>query len=500
MKFSIQLYLLITLVITVPLNGEQSDCKVRLPESINSYQPSIQPVLRVDGKVIYFDRKLHPDNIAGTNDLDDIWFAETGELSDYPYANNFGKDYNTEQSDVLFSITPSGLALFYGTKNGISGGFSIAEIDSFGFKNFKPVQIKNFYNRSENFFAYLNHDASVLLLAINRNDTKGDLDIYVCFRENDGYNFSEPLNVGMKINTGGAEASPFLAYDDKTLYFSSNGRKGFGGKDLYVSRRIDDSWVNWSEPVNLGGKINTAKDENSIYLTALGDSAVISSWDEVSLREGLYTVCLDDSVQPTPYAIVTGKLTARDLILKNFDDIDIKVSYDNKPSIDVYKPRFNNNFYFVLPGETFSPIIIEKEGFEQFGFSVSTRNLVYPKYIYYNALLSKPKSNEIFLGKILFDYDSYLISKDWSDYLSQIDDRVLYPSDTKLIIVGHTDEKGPFAYNLKLSETRAEAVRDELLKYGFVKDKIRIVAKGKSEPESDNHEKNRRVEIYMIND
>lgn len=62
--------------------------------------------------------------------------------------------------------------------------------------------------------------------------------------------------MGKVINTYANETTPFLAADNKTLYFSSSGHPGYGSNDIFVSRRLDDTWQNWSEPKNLGPKIN----------------------------------------------------------------------------------------------------------------------------------------------------------------------------------------------------------------------------------------------------
>jgi hypothetical protein len=93
-------------------------------------------------------------------------------------------------------------------------------------------------------------------MSVQREDGQGDRDLYVSFMSNDS-TWSQPLNLADVINTAGEESAPFLASDDKTLYFSSNGFSGYGGTDIYVSRRLDDTWTSWSEPENLGPEINS---------------------------------------------------------------------------------------------------------------------------------------------------------------------------------------------------------------------------------------------------
>ena len=69
--------------------------------------------------------------------------------------------------------------------------------------------------------------------------------------------------------------SPFIHFDNQTLYFSSNGHVGMGGLDIFVSRRLNDTL--WSKPVNLGYPINTFRDEDGLIVNAAGTMAYFSS-------------------------------------------------------------------------------------------------------------------------------------------------------------------------------------------------------------------------------
>ncbi len=478
--------------------AREQTCKERLPQSINSYQPAILPVLTIDGKILFFDRKLHPENTAGIKDLDDIWFSVFKDESSFGTPKNLGREYNTTGSDVVFSITPDGVALIYGTKKGLQEGFSLAELSGTDFKHFVPIKIEDYYNRAKNFFAHLSADKRVLLLAIERDDGKGALDLYVSFRKGDKYEFGRPLNLGDVVNTKGVEGSPFLAYDNRTLYFSSNGREGFGGKDLYMTRRLDDSWTNWSEPINLGKPINTERDDNGIWLTALGDTAVITSWDKETMRQGIYVACLPDSLQPEPYVIVRGKIVARGVRLTDFESIKIEVSYDVSDEKDYYKARYEGKFYFVLPGNRFAPVLISKKGYEEFGFAVSSYKLRHTKFVDYSVVLNKKQSKNVNIGTIYFDYDSCSLNAEALKQLEKVSDKIVIPEETQLYVIGHTDAKGSEEYNLELSKCRAEAVKDYLMKLGMKSGNIIVLYKGEQQPVSENDAENRRVEVILI--
>ena len=83
------------------------------------------------------------------------------------------------------------------------------------------------------------------MLSLESYKTNGAEDIYVSFWDDTTKSWQEPKNLGPQINTPLQELTPFLAPDNKTLFFSSNGLPGFGSRDIFVSERLDDSWNNW---------------------------------------------------------------------------------------------------------------------------------------------------------------------------------------------------------------------------------------------------------------
>ena len=102
----------------------------------------------------------------------------------------------------------------------------------------------------------MSNDNKHLLMTVEREESIGLKDLFVSFVEDDG-SWSKPLHMGNVVNSESEEANPFLAADGKTLYFSSKGHPGYGGYDLFVSKRLDDTWQNWSKPKNLGNVINS---------------------------------------------------------------------------------------------------------------------------------------------------------------------------------------------------------------------------------------------------
>ena len=108
-------------------------------------------------------------------------------------------------------------------------------------------------------------DGQALYFCSNRPGGYGGIDIYVSYKNPKGY-WDEAINMGPSINTQADEQAPFIHSDNKTLYFSSNGWPGFGGADLFVSRKKIDG--TWSTPINLGYPINTFEDRKSTRLNS----------------------------------------------------------------------------------------------------------------------------------------------------------------------------------------------------------------------------------------
>ena len=100
--------------------------------------------------------------------------------------------------------------------------------------------------------------------------------MYVSFLQDDNI-WSKPMNLGTTVNTASKDHCPFLASDGKTLFFSSNGFPGYGHLDIFVSKRLDDSWQNWTEPENLGALINTDGPDGFFTIPASGNYAYFCS-------------------------------------------------------------------------------------------------------------------------------------------------------------------------------------------------------------------------------
>lgn len=243
----------ILLLFAVPHQAQ--DLTQKAFSHVNSARDEQSPVISPDGKVIYWTVANHPDNVGGKVDTGDIWYAVwTGEEWSLPIHG--GKAINNERYNAVAGISEDGEKLFlvdhYKTKSqGLAVSIRMAE----GWSMPEDINIPYFMNRSGGTHGYFSSTLSVLVFSAESYGTLGVEDIYVTFLESGKW--TEPMNLGRKINTKYQDVSPSISSDGRYLYFASNGRKGYGSFDIYFAERLDDSWQQWSEPVNMGASVNS---------------------------------------------------------------------------------------------------------------------------------------------------------------------------------------------------------------------------------------------------
>jgi len=260
--------------IKVAQNIETSVIAEPLDSKVNSPYLEFGPTLTKDGSRLYFSRQGYAGNTGGDHD-EDIWFSEFDDVTQsWKEAKNIGAPLNNDGPNFICGVGVDGDTLLlgnvYSKKGKMKAGVSIAVKSGDGWSFPQPVYIQNDYNLSPLTSFDLSNDRKTLIIAQEKTDSQGGLDLYVAFRNTaakNQYAGTESKNLGPVINSFGNETSPFLAYDNKTLYFSSNGHNGYGNLDIFVSHRLDDTWTNWSVPENLGPGINTAYDDNFFGFT-----------------------------------------------------------------------------------------------------------------------------------------------------------------------------------------------------------------------------------------
>lgn len=228
----------------------------RLNDSINSTTEDINPLLSRDGKKLYLTRSFHAENAGGVIAGSDIWVSTLDEGGSWTKATNQLGKLNNKNNNAVIGVSENGETLFllnsYKTRK---TGIAFSKWNDDGWSPPEVVSIPGI-NNGDFVGYYMNPQFNVLLISMNGEGSYGQEDLYVSVRDS-LYRWSKPMNLGPTINTPGFEISPFLSDDGKYLYFSSDGRPGVGGADIFVSEKLYDSWATWSIPKNLGPGINS---------------------------------------------------------------------------------------------------------------------------------------------------------------------------------------------------------------------------------------------------
>jgi outer membrane protein OmpA-like peptidoglycan-associated protein len=342
-------------------------------------------------------------------------------------------------------------------------------------------------------------------------DYNGDMDLYWSKKDSTG---KWSVCKEMPISTPKNERSVFLAADNKTIYFASDGYGGFGGLDIFKALLDEDG--NAIEIFNIGAPFNTDKDDYGFVLTASGEAAYF-------VREGdiFYADLINASpeIKPSPVLLLEGNIVGCE-----GKPIDAKVSlYDeNDKEISVSFTNARNKGEYVLlisnPPKTktsYKQIIETEKGFEQEPF-FETKKIEIPSIKKYTKLeLGKTQINDCKeeetnkitdLENVYFDFDSDKLDQNSIQVLENL--IAIFNKDSnknkeqKIMLTGHTDSKGSDNYNEILSQKRLLAVQNFLESKGIDTSKIKITPKGEKKPAKTNttengRSKNRRVEIKI---
>lgn len=473
---------------------------------VNSEYSELAPIITPDGRTLYFTREGHPDNF-GLDKQQDVWYAEIDENGNFSPPKNIGPPINDQYNNFAISVTPDNNSLLLGNiyrknKNPLPG-LSISNRTAEGWSYPEKLDIQD-YNSKSRYNSYsLGSDGKTLLLSIVSEPTYGDHDLYVSFLLADG-TWSKPMNLGPSINTPCNEESPFLAPDGITLYFSGNGYPGYGKNDIFVTRRLDNTWTNWSEPVNLGPTINTPGWDAYFSTTAAGDYAYFVSSRNEAGSEDIYRMRLPQSAKPTGVQLISGKV----LNAKTKQPLNAKISYEVLPTGEEVGIARSN----ALTGEYKIALPIGKkygfsatcDGFYSINENIDLTSSFDQKEIIRDILMVPIAVGEsIKINNIFFEFGKYELLPDSYPELNRLAKLMQEKPSLKIRIEGHTDNIGSDKSNIELSVNRANAVAQYLVSKGIDENRIQSYGYGKSKPISDNRteegrKRNRRVEFVIL--
>jgi outer membrane protein OmpA-like peptidoglycan-associated protein len=487
-----------------------------LDKNVNSEYDELNPLLSPDGKTLYFSRRNHPENVGGASDKEDIWYSELDASGQWQLARNMGTKFNNNGPNFVSTIqstTPDGKSaiMVLGNKympNGkMLAGVSISTRVNGEWGTPKPLNIINDYNLAQKANYFLADNRQTLLMSVERDDSFGDRDLYVSFIKADS-SWTEPLNLGDVINTAGEESAPFLASDDKTLYFSSNGFSGYGGSDIFVSRRLDDTWTNWSEPENLGPELNSPLEDLFFNIPASSEYAYYSRGVSETNTD-IFRIKLPIVRSPEPFVTVKGKIVDKN----SGKPLGAKIVYERLPDgkglgISQSNPE-TGEYEIRLPAGEMYGLRAESDGSLSESQSLDLRDIKYDQTIERNFNLdpigvAKVQENAtILLNNLFFDLEKATLRPESFPELNRIVSLMNEKPSMQIEIAGHTDNTGSDAYNLELSRRRANSVAAYLVGKGIDKSRMNVEFFGETKPMISNEtregrKKNRRVEFKIL--
>ena len=242
----------------------QSEFKgIPLGESVNTEYDELVPRISPNGQRMYFARLQHPSNVGGRNSGQDIWFSDRNPDGTWGAAQNLGPSLNNQHHNSIGGVAAGGKTLFLANTYDIDPrevrpGISFAKMGPTTWdmpkRIFGPSVVSD-QGKSLDFF--VTPDQKIMLISMTKaGEVKPDL--YVSTLIEEGL-YSLPKSLGDIINfPESSETTPSLSQDAKMLFFTSDVEGGMGSGDIYFAERLDDSWINWSEPQNLGPEVNTA--------------------------------------------------------------------------------------------------------------------------------------------------------------------------------------------------------------------------------------------------
>nr|WP_224998189.1 OmpA family protein [Cesiribacter sp. SM1] len=529
---------------------------VNISEKVNSIWPDYGPVLNEDETILIFTTRRQEDNLNENVDSDNFYFEDVFYSEkvngEWTAAKNIKEPINDMYHNSNLSLSADGNTLYlYRYDNGGDIFFSTKEKDGTWAY---PQPVSEFINSS---FAEksisVSKDGNTMFFSSNRPGGLGGLDIYMSKKDKNG-KWSRSENLGATINTEFDDESPFIHYDGKTLYFSSRGRKGMGGYDIFKSV-YDSTARQWSEPANLGYPINTPDEDVFFVATKDGKRGYYASVrddgqgytdiymvnffpdgeekpvlaqnkpqpkqepekkepepkPEPEKEEPVQEQKIAEAPKPEPAAaLMPVTLTIR--IVDDATDLPLEANInlrrlsDNQLAGKSETGPGEYKFTTTQKQPVQMVLSVEKDGymFKNFKLTIPAAT-AQAQEISRSIELSRLQTGfSSVLRNIYFDFNNATFKKDSYDELNKLERMLNENPDMVVEISGHTDNVGGKEYNKQLSQRRAQAVVDYVVQKGISKSRVSAKGYGEERPIASNDDEkegrmlNRRVEFRIV--
>lgn len=393
---------------------------------------------------------------------------------------NFGRPVNTSLHEGSAVFTPDEVMLFTRWSDNNRYEAFIYMARTTGGKFYEAMKLGTNINLPgyKSHHPYVTADGRRLFFSSNRPGGKGGFDLWMASIDENGF-VGEAVNLGSNINTEADEVTPFYHDISNTLYFSSDGLPGFGGLDIYKSSlNVDDSV--YAVPVNLNQPINSSKDDSYYITDMLGSKGFFSSdrldcpgghcyniysYQNDPIKFDLEGHVYDDATGlPIPSALVT----IRDV---HDNDEPFYVVTDEE---GYYKTDLKANFEYFLKAQ--------KSKYFGKSSSVITKGLTDSKHFEEDFYLIPIPEGDIEIEGVEYDFNKATLRPKSMEVLDKIVDLLKLNDNLSIELSSHTDSRGNDAYNMRLSQARAQSCVDYLIQKGISKKRLTAVGYGESKP------------------
>jgi outer membrane protein OmpA-like peptidoglycan-associated protein len=512
---------------------------VNIGREINSEFEDYGPVLNESETELIFTSRRRDgnlnENVADDNKPFEDIFTSTKTNGVWSRAQNIGNVVNIRFSDSGLALSPDGNTLFIYKDEG-NGDIYFSERKNGVWTS--PEALPGIINSSYREASIsITKQEDILYFSSERPGGFGGSDIYSCTKDSKG-EWAKVKNLGPTINTELDEDGPFIDNEGKTLYFSSTGRKGMGGYDIYKSTLKNFEKNEWTEPENLGFPINTPDDDIYYVSTKDGKRGYYASVREDGMGyTDIYMITVPEEKKKEPEPVKEpvkeepkeepkkeepkkeepkkAELQPLKYVVK-IVDADSKSSLDARVKLQGLKdnvvvgvaPQGTGVYEFNITSAQAKDyrLSVEREGYVFQNQSIRIEGAQpQPKTINKTVEMRKLAVGvSSVLRNIYFDFSRATFKSESYNELNKLLNMMQQNSGMNVEISGHTDAVGSKSLNKTLSQARANAVKNFLVSKGIDTRRITAVGYGEERPlasnddEEEGREFNRRVEFKVL--
>ncbi len=504
------------------LGENPSYYKVKNLEMINTPSSEYSPVFL--NNELYFTSSRGNDKIyeaTGTPFTDIYKVASRGANVDLATVAALPAGINSSNiNDGCITFSPDGKTMVFAKGNtGKKKGAFDVDLYISRYRNnvwSEPIMININSPEAWDSAPAFSPDGRTLYFASNRKGGYGGTDIYSSQMDTRG-RFARVRNLGPEINTPGNENFPYMAEDGK-LYFASDEHPGYGGLDLFHVKRANGK----TSIVNLGQPMNSTGDDFGIFLFRPDRGFYTSNRDGGKGDDDIYTFVNED-----PNLKVVNYYLQGITFTKDKDD-KLQVLANTKVSIldekgDIMQDFVTGNdgkFLFrVYENEDYNMVgeadgyLVRRQPYTTKGKSVdpsTLKELLTTITLDTILVLDKIEINKIFvLENIYYNFNKADIREDAAKELDKLVQLLIDNPEIKIELGSHTDSIDDDAYNIQLSQRRANSAVNYIVQHGISPDRIVAKGYGESKPiarntnpdgtdNPDGRQRNRRTEFKIL--